>query len=324
MKYIVTGGAGFIGHNVVRQLEAEGNECFVLDSNTNYGFVHKAELEYLTQERKRRMRAGVHYVDLRDHKQVEDFVRTFSMNCDAIIHLASFPRQKVVERNPIWAADVMGTGLVHLLELTKNYKIPKFIYVSSSMVYGDFHDRVREGDPCRPIGQYGIMKLMGEDLVKDYARRNAFDHVIVRPSAVYGEYDVDDRVISKFMLAALQGATIKVNGATECLDFTHVEDTAQGIVLAATNPSAVGKVYNITRNAAKPVTLLDAAALCIKITGKGKIDIQDRDMSFPTRGRLSNERARMDLGFNPTIDVKEGFERYCNWFLESRYWQTKL
>ena len=324
MKYIITGGAGFIGHNVVRRLEERGHECFVIDSNTNYGFVHKAELEYLTQERKRRMRANIHYLDLRDHKQIEDFVRTFAQGTAAIIHLASFPRQKVVEKNPLWAADVMGTGLVNLLELAKNYKIPKFVYVSSSMVYGDFRDGVRETDACNPIGQYGIMKYMGEKLVEDYARRGAFDYSIVRPSAVYGEYDVEDRVVSKFTIAAIRGETLKVNGAMECLDFTHVDDAAEGIVLAAVKDAANGKIFNITRSANKSTTLLDAAALCIKIAGKGKIDIQDRDMSFPTRGRLNIDLARSELGFNPTVNVKEGFKRYHHWFLESKYWQTKL
>jgi nucleoside-diphosphate-sugar epimerase len=72
------------------------------------------------------------------------------------------------------------------------------------------------------------------------------------------------------------------------------------------------------------MTLLDAAALCIKIAGKGKIDIQDRDMAFPSRGRLNTDRARSELGFNPIVNAKEGFKRYHQWFLESRYWQTKL
>lgn len=324
MRFIVTGGAGFIGHNVVRKLEERGHECFIIDSVTDYGFINKDELAYLTQERKKRMRANIHHIDLRDYEQIKAFFRTFSLNCDAVIHLASFPRQKVVANNPLWASDVMGTGLVNLLELTKNFKIPKFVYVSSSMVYGDFRDGVRENEDCRPIGQYGIMKFMGERLVEDYHNRGAFDYTIVRPSAVYGEYDVEDRVVSKFLLAALRGETLTVHGAHESLDFTHVDDAADGIVLAATKDAANGKTFNITRNASKSMTLLDAAALCIKIAGQGKIDIQDRDRAFPTRGRLNTDLARSELGYNPIVNVKEGFKRYHQWFLESRYWQTKL
>jgi serine protease Do len=104
-----------------------------------------------------------------------------------------------------------------LLEETKRHKIPKFVYISSSMVYGDFDNDVTEDYNCRPQGQYGIMKLMGEHLVKDYTRRGCFDHVIIRPSAVYGEYDVEDRVVSKFMTMAMRGETLKVKGADEVL-----------------------------------------------------------------------------------------------------------
>lgn len=324
MRFIVTGGAGFIGHNVVRQLEAAGHECIIIDSVTDYGFVNNSELEYLLQERKHRVRSNIHYLDLRDHKLLEDSIRTWCTGAAAVIHLASFPRQKVFSKNPIWAADVMGTGLINLLELTKNYKIPKFVYVSSSMVYGDFRDNVRETADCNPVGQYGIMKYMGERLVEDYNRRGCFDYTIVRPSAVYGEYDVEDRVVSKFLLAAMRDQTLVVHGATEALDFTHVDDVAAGIVLAATKPEANGNTYNITRCASKSITLLDAAALCIKTVGKGKIDIQEKNQDFPSRGRLNIDAAKLDLGYNPIVNFKQGVKRYHDWFKTSTYWKTKI
>ena len=322
MRYLVTGGAGFIGHNVVRQLEALGHECIILDSITDYGFVNADELAYLKRERNKRIRAGIHHVDLREHDAVKVLMGSFDFA--GVIHLASFPRQKVFAKNPLWGADVMGTGLINLLELTKAYKIPKFVYISSSMVYGNFKDGVKEDADCNPAGQYGIMKYMGEKLVEDYASRGAFNFSIVRPSAVYGEFDVEDRVVSKFMLAAMRGETITVRGANESLDFTHVDDLAQGIALAATKSEALGNTYNITRCASKQITLLDAAALCIKIAGQGKIDIQDKDPHFPSRGRLNIDQARTELGYNPVINAKEGFKRYHKWFKESAYWQTKL
>jgi nucleoside-diphosphate-sugar epimerase len=322
MRYLVTGGAGFIGHNVVKALEQMGHECIIMDSITDYGFVNKEELDYLKRERNNRIRAGIHHVDLRDHDGVKGVMGSFDFA--GVIHLASFPRQKVFAKNPIWGADVMGTGLINLLEWTKAYKIPKFVYVSSSMVYGNFRDGVKESAECNPAGQYGIMKYMGEKLVEDYASRGAFSYSIVRPSAVYGELDVEDRVVSKFMLAAMRDQTITVRGANESLDFTHVDDVAQGIALATVKQEANGNTYNMTRCASKQITLLDAAALCIKISGKGKIDIQDKDPHFPSRGRLNIDRARQELGYNPTVNVKEGFKRYHKWFKESTYWSVKL
>jgi nucleoside-diphosphate-sugar epimerase len=324
MKFLVTGGAGFIGHNVVRQLESQGHECFILDNLTTYGFVPKEEMAYLSKERTKRIRASVHRVDLRDEKYVNDWFLNFSNNTDAIIHLASFPRQKVVSQNPVWGSEVMSTALVRLLELTKSYKIPKFVYISSSMVYGDFNNDVTEDSVCNPQGQYGIMKYMGEQLVKDYNRRGCFDYSIIRPSAVYGEWDVEDRVVSKFMLSAMRDETLKVKGASEVLDFTYVEDTAQGIVRAATMKQANSEIFNITRADTKLYTLLDAANIAIEIAGKGKVEVQGKDADFPSRGRLSIDKAVRLLGYNPTTSVEQGFEKYHNWFKASEFWKSKL
>jgi nucleoside-diphosphate-sugar epimerase len=322
LKFLVTGGVGFIGHNVVRQLEAQGHECFVLDNVTNYGFVNQNELNYLYNERSNRMKAVVHHIDLREHTRVNDFFLNFSFGADAIIHLASFPRQKIVSQNPVWGSEVMSTSLVNLLELTKIYKVPKFVYISSSMVYGDFSDDVTEDAVCSPQGQYGIMKLMGEWLVKDYTRRGAFDHVIIRPSAVYGELDVEDRVVSKFMLSAMRGETLKVNGATETLDFTYVEDAAAGIVGATLSETARNNTYNITKS--HSWSLLDAANLAVSIAGSGRVQVRDKDADFPSRGALCIDAARRDFGYAPQVDVEEGFARYHRWFAESSYWQQQI
>ena len=324
MRFLITGGAGFIGHNVVRILKQQGHDCFVLDSVTNYGFVPQDELDYLYSQRQARMSAVVHHLDIRKQEQTDNFFRNFSFSADCVIHLASFPRQKVVSQNPVWGSDVMSTGLINLLELTKKYQIPKFVYISSSMVYGDFDNDVTEDSVCNPIGQYGIMKYMGEKLVEDYTRRGCFDHVIIRPSAVYGELDVEDRVVSKFMLGAMRGETIRVKGANEVLDFTYVEDAAQGIALAATNPAANNKIFNITRSDTRLYTLLDAASLAIKIAGQGGVVCEDKDQDFPSRGRLSISQAQEILGYQPTVGVEEGFRRYHEWFKQSKYWQTKI
>lgn len=320
MKILVTGGAGFIGHNVVRFLEQQGHRCYVVDTCTDYGFISKDELQYLKKERRQRFRASVHSVDIIDKIKINTIFMSF--NPDIVIHLASFPRQKVVNADPSLASKVMSTGLINLLESSKLHKIKKFVYISSSMVYGDFTDDVSENAICKPQGQYGIMKLAGEWLVRDYTRQGHFDHVIIRPSAVYGEWDVEDRVVSKFMLTAMRNGILKVNGANESLDFTYVEDAATGIVKAALSESAVNNTYNITKS--HSYTLLDAAELAVKITGKGTIEVRDKDKDFPSRGALNISAARRDFGYNPLVDVEEGFQRYYNWFKSSEFWQKKL
>jgi nucleoside-diphosphate-sugar epimerase len=322
MRTFITGAAGFIGHNVVRLLEQQGIECFGIDNRTTYGFVPQSELDYLLKERFKRIRAIPLVADIRNTDDIRSRISIF--NCDTIIHLASFPRQKVVGQNPVVASEVMSTGLINLLEAARINQIKRFVYISSSMVYGDFENDVSEDAPCNPIGQYGIMKYMGEQLVQDYARQYGFEYVIIRPSAVYGEWDVEDRVVSKFMLGAMRGDTLRVKGASEVLDFTYVEDAARGIVAATLSNNSANKIYNITRSDQTLVTLKDAADLAIKIAGQGSVEIQDRDLAFPKRGRLSIDRAVADFGYNPTVDVEEGFRRYYNWFKTSYYWQNKL
>jgi nucleoside-diphosphate-sugar epimerase len=192
------------------------------------------------------------------------------------------------------------------------------------MVYGNFDSGVTEDAVCNPQGQYGIMKYMGEKLVEDYCTRHGIEYVIIRPSAVYGEWDVDDRVVSKFALAALRGQELIVRGANERLDFTHVDDTAQGIVDAILSKNTANKIYNITRSNENTITLAEAADLIIKIAGRGSVKLADRDLSFPSRGRLSIARAQNDFGYNPSVDVEEGFARYINWLKTSTYWQARL
>jgi nucleoside-diphosphate-sugar epimerase len=323
MKILVTGAAGFIGHNVVRFLEQQGHEVFGIDNKTDYGFIPQAELDYLFKERSARMRALPHVIDIRDAAKVKQFVGMFNIQC--IIHLASFPRQKVVEQNPAVASEVMSTGLINLLEAAVTHRVKKFVYISSSMVYGDFENNVTEDAPCNPIGQYGIMKYMGEKLVQDYSRKFAFDYTVIRPSAVYGELDVEDRVVSKFILAAMRNETLKVKGQSEVLDFTYVEDAARGIVQATLSDAANNKIYNITRSADEEYTLLRAAQLAIEVAGGyGNIHPEGRDLSFPKRGRLDISRAIRDFGYAPTVNVEEGFKRYYEWFSTSKYWQSKL
>ena len=322
MKILVTGAAGFIGHNVVRFLEKQDHEIFGLDNRTNYGFIPKDEAEYLFKERARRVHTFPMVGDIRDNNDVQQRVGMFGIK--TIVHLASFPRQKVVEQNPALASEVMSTGLINLLEAARTHKIKRFVYISSSMVYGDFESDVAEDAVCNPIGQYGIMKYMGEKLVEDYARRYGFEYVIIRPSAVYGEYDVEDRVVSKFMLGAMRGDTLKVKGAGEVLDFTYVEDAAMGIAQATLSDNSANKIYNITRSSEKVYTLKDAAELAISIAGRGNLEIQDRDLSFPKRGRLNISRSVADFEYSPTVNVEEGFRRYYEWFQRSYYWQQKI
>jgi len=318
MKILVTGGMGLIGHNVVNRLQGMGHDVNIVDICTNYGIIPEDELEYLMTERNKKISPDtiVFMENIADAAAMDKVFRETLP--EVVIHMASFPRQKVVNANPAWGAKVMMEGLINICESAKKYRVDRVVYISSSMVYGDFEDQVLEDAECHPIGQYGIMKLCGEDLVKDYHRRGAFDYAIIRPSAVYGPLDVEDRVVAKFMLTAMRGGVLKVNGAGETLDFTYVDDAADGIVAAATRIMASNKTYNITKS--HSVSLLEAAEMIVKIVGQGTIECRDKDADFPSRGALNIDRARVILGYDPQVDVEEGFQQYYKWLSESPYW----
>jgi UDP-glucose 4-epimerase len=321
MKILVTGGHGLIGHNVVQRLQAQDEDVAVVDTHTTYGIIPPAEIEYLMGERLKKLDPHTYHNQCITNGYEIDWIIEKEQP-EVIVHCASFPRQKVVNANPGWGADVMMKGLINLLESAKKHNVRRFVYISSSMVYGDFEDQALEDDECRPQGQYGIMKLAGEWLVKDYARKTGMEYVIIRPSAVYGPLDVEDRVVAKFMLTAMRGGTLRVNGAGETLDFTYVDDAADGIVAAATRIMARNGTYNITKS--HSVSLLEAAEMIVKIVGKGSIECKDKDADFPSRGALNIDRARAMLGYNPKIDVEEGFENYYEWLSQSSYWAAQL
>jgi nucleoside-diphosphate-sugar epimerase len=321
MNILVTGGLGLIGHNIVQKLTKLGHKVIVYDNCTNYGIIPQAELDYLISERKKLIGdVEIHEMDILQGSMFDWLLPHH--NIEAIIHLASFPRQKVVNANPVWGSSVMSGGLLILLEAAAKHNVKRFTYASSSMVYGDFKDYVTEDAVCRPQGQYGILKLAGEWLVKDYTRKHGIEHTILRPSAVYGPLDVEDRVISKFLLTAMRGETLKVNGGNETLDFTYVDDAADGFVNATLSPLAANRTYNITKSHSK--TLLAAAELAVKLVGKGSIEVRDKDADFPSRGALDITAARRDFGFNPKVDIDEGFEIYHNWLKNSEYWSQNV
>ena len=323
MKILVTGGLGFIGHNVVALLESQGHTCIITDTQTTYGIIPKDELDYLIEERRRKIHTDrIYRINIADHDGIDWLIREHQPS--TVIHLASFPRQKVVNANPQWGSRSMSEGLLNLLEASSQHQVQKFVYVSSSMVYGDFEDTigigVMENHPTNPIGQYGIMKLAGEWLVRDYTRRTGMRHTIIRPSAVYGPLDVEDRVVSKFLLSAQRNEILNVNGGDQYLDFTYVDDAARGIADAAVSDNTGNTTYNITRGHAR--SLLEAAKLSVAIAGQGHVQINGPDTNFPTRGQLNIQRAQLDFEYAPQVNIEQGFKLYYDWLTDNPIYRT--
>ena len=312
-RILITGGLGLIGHQLSRQLGKLGHKVIIVDTKETYGVIPLNELGYLMNERSKLIPpdAVVLNTDIADNH----LINLFSLyKPEIVIHLASFPRQKVVNANPQLGAKVMMQGMLNILEASVQYGVEKVVYTSSSMIYGDWKGTIKEDHPKNPIGQYAIMKLCGEYLLQDYHRKYNLNYTIYRPSAVYGPLDVEDRVISKFLLQAIRGNVLKVNGGKETLDFTYVDDLVDGLVAGVLSDRTNNQIYNITKSHSK--TLLEAAKLAVKLAGNGTIEIAEKDEDYPSRGALDITKARYDFGFRPKIDIDEGFEIYYKWLKE--------
>jgi nucleoside-diphosphate-sugar epimerase len=120
----------------------------------------------------------------------------------------------------------------------------------------------------------------------------------------------------------MRGGSLKVNGINETLDFTYVDDAADGIVAATLAENTANKTYNITKSHSK--TLLSAAELAVRLAGNGTVEVKEKDADFPSRGALDITAARQDFGFDPKVDIDEGFEIYYEWIKNSKYWTQNL
>ena len=178
------------------------------------------------------------------------------------------------------------------------------------MIYGDFDQECNpETASTNPIEPYGIMKLCAENLVRNYNRLYGLEYSIVRPSAVYGPYDVVDRVLSKFIVKAKANKTMSINGEGLALDFSYVDDVADGMILCATHPNAKNETFNITRGVAR--TLVDAGNIIISETNSNSdLIVNENDGKYPKRGTLDISKAKDLLGFNPMVNLEEGLAQY--------------
>jgi nucleoside-diphosphate-sugar epimerase len=311
MKYLITGGLGFIGSKIIEKLSNEGHSITCVDNEDTYDILTKVELNKLVAWRTRNwINRNVNVIkgDILDRMVC---LKAFSHRPDVVIHLATYPRAKIVEQDPInGIPKVIGTT-TNLLWHATQFNTKKFVYVSSSMVYGDFIDGTREESNTKPTNIYGEAKLAGERLTKLFAKRDGLNYTIVRPSGVYGPGDLPDRVVSKFFHQAMNNETIELHNGQNKVDFTYRQDAAYGIIQAA-NSEVANTSFNIT--AGNATSLRDLAETIIDITGSHS-EIKDIGMQklYPMRGTLDISRAKDLLGYEPQYSLRQGLESYYDW-----------
>ena len=310
MKILVTGGKGFIGSKIVEML-SQDHKVTVVDNHDTYGIMTKQELDKLYQWRTRNWKAeNVSMIpgDILDRLVC---LKAFSHNPEIVIHLATYPRAKIVDEDPILGIPKVINTTTNLLWHSSKWDIKKFVYISSSMVYGDFVDGTKEDANTKPKNIYGEAKLTGERMVKLFAKRDGLNYNIIRPSGVYGPGDMPDRVVSKFFEKAMSNKTITLHNGENKVDFTYRQDAARGIILAALS-SVANVSFNIT--AGNATSLRTLAEKIIEITGSDS-DVEDigNHKLYPMRGTLDIGRAKDLLEYEPQFTLEQGLKSYYDW-----------
>lgn len=317
-RILVTGGGGFIGSHVVRQLVGDGHEVAIYDSFVQY--VYPPTTEALSNIAQRFKTIGENVRVFRSSLEHYDYLlgATADFNPRVIIHLASMPLANMAREHPEEAVRSTVNATLNVLQAARKLKgFERLVYVSSSMVYGDFRTcPVRETHPTEPKEIYGSLKLACECLVRGFGTHHGIEFSIVRPSAVYGPTDNNRRVIALFLENALAGRPLIVNGPQRALDFTYVSDAAHGVVLAALHPGAPGQIFNVTRGEGR--TLGEAAQIVAKEVPGTRVELRDPEAWMPERGQLDISHAREVLGYDPRVSLEDGISRYVDYLRRQR------
>ena len=311
MKYLITGGLGFIGTKIIEKLSNDGHKITCVDNKDTYDIITAQALDKLIAWRTRNWKKE--NVQVIDGDILDRLIclRAFKTNPDTVIHLATYPRAKIVDQDPINGIPKVIDTTTNLLWHAAKWKTKKFVYISSSMVYGDFVDGTREEASTKPQNIYGEAKLTGERLTKLFAKRDGLNYVIVRPSGVFGPGDLPDRVVSKFFSKAMNNEEIHLHNGENKEDFTYRQDAAYGIIKAA-NSEVANTSFNIT--AGNATSLRTLAETIIDITGS-QSEIKDIGMHklYPMRGTLDISRAKDLLDYQPQFTLRQGLESYYDW-----------
>jgi len=316
-KVFITGGCGFVGSYLARELLTQGCELLLFDAFLNYIDPFSSNYQFFLNARMQglRDRVRIERGDVRVQKRMQQLMNEWKP--DAVVHLAALPSAKESTMYPTEALQINVDGTLSVLEGIKACgSVKRFVFTSSSFVYGHFKRPIADEEhPTDPIDVYGGTKLTGEILTKAYARQHGFEYVVIRPSAVYGFGDCNRRVTQIMIENAMHGKPLVLHdGGRSKIDFTCVTDVADGFARALMRPEGANQTFNITRGNAR--TVLEFAQEVKKHFPKAELIEKPADTTRPERGTLCIEKAKKLLGFNPTIDIEQGVREYISMLKE--------
>ncbi len=315
MKVLVTGGAGFIGSHLVERLLAEEHRVVCLD---NFDDFYNPALKRRNLARALK-HPGFRLVegDLRDEEGLEKIFA--GEKFDLVAHLAARAGVRPSVENPALYVDVNLRGTVYLLEACKKHAVRRFIFASSSSVYGD-SSRVpfSEEDPVNtPISPYAATKKAGELLAHTYHHLYGMDVACLRFFTVYGPRQRPEMAIHHFTRSIFEGKKISLFGdGSSRRDYTYIDDAVGG-TLGAFRREHGFQVYNIGES--QTITLAELIAAIEEQVGKKaiieRLPEQPGDVKL-TYAEIGKARER--LGYNPQTKIREGLARFVQWYLEEK------
>jgi len=300
---LVTGGAGFIGSEIVRQLSDSGAKIIVFD---NYSSGSKKYLEGV---------AGISQVkgSITNRNQVNDIVK----KVDYIINLAALPfiPDSYYYPNEFFKVNVEGT--INLVTSSiRSKRLKMFVHISTSEVYGSAKTiPMSENHPTLPQSTYAASKLAGERAVFTLHKEHDIPAVIIRPFNSYGPRVTQPYIIPEIINQVLyKKDRVKLGNIESFRDFTYVSDTARGIILAMIKENVIGETINIGSN--KSYKIKNLVGIIADIIGKSVRIIIDKKRFRPYDVQkliCDNRKAKKLLGWEPEISIKEGLTRTVNW-----------
>jgi UDP-glucose 4-epimerase len=304
---LVTGGAGFIGSELVRQLAIRGDRVVVVDNLVNGKRENVADV--LSD------RIVLDQIDIRNLAAV----RAHLSRVRIVYHLACLGVRHSVH-SPLENHDVNATATLRLLEACRDAGVPRFVYVSSSEVYGTARRTpMTEDHPTFPCTSYGASKLAGECYARAFFQTYDYPTVMVRPFNAFGprsHHEGDSgEVIPRFLLRCLAGRPMVVFGdGTQTRDFTYVADTAAGILLAGESDRAVGETINL--GSGSEIAIRDLASQIADVVGSAAARVE-HDVPRPgdvLRLCADTSRAVSLLGYRANVTLRDGLQRLLSWY----------